>query len=145
MSIVIIRSDDKINDWKKALQDADPNIPVFSYDEEHPKDKITMALVWKHPPGSLNAYQNLKCIASAGAGVDFIIEDKSISPHLPITRVVDTMLASDMSEHVVSLILGNLKNLNRYQKNQAQQLWNPKTLSTYCTAYCGNFGTRSIG
>ncbi|MDC0008129.1 glyoxylate/hydroxypyruvate reductase A [bacterium] len=126
MSIVIIRQDNKIEAWKKAIHHTNPSIEVFDYNEEHPKNQITMALVWKHPPGSLGAYPNLKCIASAGAGVDFIFEDKSIPSYLPITRVVDMMLARDMSEHVVALIFAHLKNLNNYQRDQMNEVWNPK-------------------
>ena len=74
MSIVIIRQDDKIENWKKALKAADPEIEVFGYHDDHPKEKVTMALVWKHPKGSLAAYPNLELIASSGAGVDFIFE-----------------------------------------------------------------------
>lgn len=125
MAIVIIRQDDKIELWKNALLKADSSLEVYSYLEEHPKDEITMAIIWKHPAGSLSKYPNLKCIASAGAGVDYLFEDPTRPKNIPITRIVDPYLASDMSEHVLAVILAHLKNLNDYKLNQVKNVWQP--------------------
>ena len=125
MSIVIIRQDDKIDLWKNALLRQNPSIKVYSYLEDHPKEEISMALIWKHPQGSLAAYPNLKCIASAGAGVDYIFEDDQAPKNIPITRIVDPYLASDMSEHVLTAILAELKNFPSYKLKQVAALWKP--------------------
>ena len=145
MSIVIIRQDDKIQVWKDALQKAAPEIKVYSYLEEHPKNEIEVALVWKHPKGSLSDYPNLKYIASSGAGVDFLFEDESISKDLPITRVVDTMLASDMSEYVIAVIFSYLKNLNVYKIEQSQAIWNPRTYKRISDFTVGILGLGTLG
>lgn len=123
MSIVIIRQDDKIEAWKKAIQAYDSSVQVFSYLQPHEKDKVKVALVWKHPKDSLNAYPHLKYIASSGAGVDFIFEDDSAPIQIPITRVVDQQLAIDMSEHVLALLLNYLKNFDAYKLNQTKKIW----------------------
>ncbi|MGS0528202.1 hypothetical protein ACU8V7_26345 [Zobellia nedashkovskayae] len=68
MALVIIRQDGRIKLWKEALLAQQPDLEVYSYLENHPKDEIEMALVWKHPDGSLADYPNLKLIASSGAG-----------------------------------------------------------------------------
>jgi glyoxylate/hydroxypyruvate reductase A len=125
MAIVVIRQDDKIELWKNALQEADNTLKVYNYLEDHPKDEIIMAVIWKHPAGSLSVYPNLKCIASAGAGVDYIFEDPTRPKNIPITRIVDPFLASDMSEHVLAVILAHLKNLNSYKLKQVNQVWEP--------------------
>ncbi|NHF59857.1 glyoxylate/hydroxypyruvate reductase A [Flavobacteriaceae bacterium TP-CH-4] len=145
MSIVILRQDDKIDLWKHALRSAAPDIPVYSGDEDHPKDRIDMALVWKHRPGSLSEYPNLKCIASSGAGVDFIFEDASAPTHLPITRVVNPMLASDMSEHVIALIFAYLKNLNHYKIDQQHKIWKPLNYKRIKDFTVGILGLGALG
>ncbi len=124
MAIVIIRQDSKIEEWKKALSSFAPEVPVYSYLESHPKAQITMALVWKHPKGSLLQYPNLACIASSGAGVDFIWEDE-IPKNIPVTRVIDPMLSQDMSSFILALIYNHLKGLNTYKFNELQQQWKP--------------------
>lgn len=145
MAIVIIRQDEKINLWKNALLRANPELKVYSYLEDHPKEAIIMALIWKHPTGSLTGYPNLKCIASAGAGVDYIFEDTTAPKHLPITRVVDPYLASDMSEHVLAVILAHLKNLNTYKLQQVANIWKPKDYKRIKDVTVGILGLGELG
>ncbi|WP_396637845.1 2-hydroxyacid dehydrogenase [Maribacter sp. R77961] len=145
MAIVIIRQDKKIDLWKNALLRANPELKVYSYLEEHPKEDIVMALIWKHPEGSLSGYPNLKCIASAGAGVDYIFEDATAPKHVPITRVVDPYLASDMSEHVLAVILAHLKNLNTYKLQQVNNIWKPRDYKRIKDVTVGMLGLGELG
>ncbi|SIQ67929.1 2-hydroxyacid dehydrogenase [Maribacter ulvicola] len=145
MAIVIIRQDDKIELWKNALLNADSSLEVYSYLEEHPKDEITMAVIWKHPTGSLANYPNLQCIASAGAGVDYIFEDDKRPKNIPITRIVDPFLAGDMSEHVLAVILAHLKNLNTYKLDQVANIWSPKDYKRIKDVTVGILGLGELG
>ena len=145
MSIVIIRQDDKIELWKNALQEAAPDIKIYSYLESHPVDEIEVALVWKHPKGTLTKYPNLKYIACSGAGVDFIFEDDTTPQNLPITRVVDTMLASDMSEYVIAAIFSHLKRFYEYKVNQTKSLWKPEQYKRIRDYTVGILGLGALG
>ncbi|TDS15030.1 glyoxylate/hydroxypyruvate reductase A [Maribacter caenipelagi] len=145
MAIVVIRQDNKIDVWKNALQKADSSIKVYSYLESHPKDEITMAVIWKHPTGTLANYPNLKCIASAGAGVDYIFEDNTRPKNIPITRIVDTFLAGDMSEHILSVLLAYLKNLNIYKLDQVAHVWEPKSYLRIKDVTVGILGLGELG
>lgn len=145
MAIVIIRQDNKIELWKNALLKADSSLEVYSYLEKHPKDEINMAVIWKHPNGSLTEYPNLKCIASAGAGVDYIFEDVTRPKEIPITRIVDPYLASDMSEHVLAVILAHLKNLNTYKSKQIANVWEPMDYLRIKDVTVGILGLGELG
>ncbi len=145
MSIVLIRQDGKLELWKNVFTDLFPELPVYHFREEHPKADISMAIVWKHPPGSLKPYPNLKCIASFGAGVDFIFEDPDRPPDVPITRVVDDFLASDMAEHVVTVIMGHLKNMKQYAQDQKDHLWEPKSYTRISDHNVGIMGAGTLG
>lgn len=145
MAIVIIRQDHKIELWKKALLKADSSLEVYSFLEDHPKDEITMAITWKHPSGSLSKYPNLKCIASAGAGVDYLFEDATRPKNIPITRIVDPFLASDMSEHVLAIILAHLKNLNSYKAKQIANVWQPMEYLRIKDVTVGILGLGELG
>ncbi|TDT45189.1 glyoxylate/hydroxypyruvate reductase A [Maribacter spongiicola] len=145
MAIVVIRRDKKIELWKNALKKASNGIKVYSYLENHPKEEITMAVIWKHPKGSLADYPNLKCIASAGAGVDYIFEDETRPMNVPITRIVDPFLASDMSEHVLAVILAHLKNLNAYKLDQVANNWAPKDYLRIKDVTIGILGLGELG
>lgn len=145
MAIVIIRQDNKIEAWTNALIRANPHLKVYSFLEDHPKEEISMALIWKHPKGTLANYHNLKCISSAGAGVDYIFEDDTVPEHIPITRVVDPYLASDMSEHVMSCIYAELKNFNQYKIQQMQSLWKPAEYRRITDVTVGIMGLGELG
>ena len=145
MSIVIIRQDDKIELWINALQEAAPDIKVYNYLEEHPADEIGMALVWKHPKGALTKYTNLKYIASNGAGVDFIFEDDTTPKNIPITRVIDKMLASDMSEYVIAAIFSHIKRFYEYKINQTKSFWKPKQYHRIADFTVGILGLGALG
>lgn len=145
MGIVIIRQDEKIALWKEALLASDPEIPIYSFLDEHPREQIDMALVWKHPKGSLQHYPNLKCIASFGAGVDFIFEDKNRPLDLPITRVVDPKLASDMSEFVLGQILSHLKHFNQYKIDQLNKVWEMRSYQRIEDVCVGIMGLGALG
>ncbi|NAS13202.1 2-hydroxyacid dehydrogenase [Poritiphilus flavus] len=145
MAIVIIRQDGKIDEWKQKLLEADPSLEIYSYLEEHPAEKISMVLVWKHPRGILANYPNLKCLASFGAGVDFIFEDNTIDPSIPITRVIDPFLASDMSEFVIAQILNYLKNLHQYDSDKSQGVWQPLPYRRLKDTTVGILGMGELG
>lgn len=145
MSIVVIRQDDKIKMWVEAIRTIAPEIEVYSYLEEHNQKEVEVALVWKHPKGSISPYPNLKYIASSGAGVDFIFEDDNVPKNLPITRIVDTTLASDMSEYVIAVIFSHLKNLNEYKINQINKSWKPKGYSRIADFTIGIMGLGALG
>ncbi len=145
MSIVIVRQDAAIDAWKEALTSYRKDLPVYSFLEPHPKDAITMALVWKHPVGSLEAYPNLKCIASSGAGVDFIWDDPITKNEVQITRVIDPMLANDMSEFVTGLIYNHLKGFNFYRNKQKEQLWQRISSKRISDVSVGILGLGQLG
>lgn len=145
MGIVIIRQDGKTELWKKALLKAQPDLSVYGYHDDHSKDDIDMALIWKHPKGTLAEYQNLKCIASNGAGVDFIFEDLDAPTHLPITRVVDKYLAADMSEHVLALVFAYLKHLEHYKIDQFKKVWKPLPYRRISDFKVGILGLGTLG
>lgn len=145
MALVVIRQDGKVDFWKDALKAASPDLKVYSYLEDHPQNDIEMALVWKHPEGSLAEYPNLKLIASNGAGVDFIFEDPDVPKGIPITRIVDTKLAEDMSEHVLAVILGHLKNLDIYKLQQTKGIWKPKNYHRISDFTVGIMGLGELG
>ncbi|MEE9365047.1 MAG: glyoxylate/hydroxypyruvate reductase A [Cellulophaga sp.] len=145
MSIVIIRQDNKIPNWLDAIKTYASELRVYDYTKPHPKEEITTVLVWKQPQGVFLDYPNLKCIASMGAGVDFIFDDKSLPENVVITRVVDPMLAEDMSEFVASLIFNHLKRLNNYKIEQQNGNWNPIAYQRIRDISIGIMGMGKLG
>lgn len=145
MPVVIIRNDHKAPAWKAALLKSDPSLEIVSHDEPHNPDNITMAMVWKPPHGVLSQYPNLQCIASFGAGVDFLFEEEQLPVGIPITRVVDPVLASDMSEFVLGVILAHLKNLLVFKEDQRNNNWEPREYKRIAEVTVGIMGLGELG
>jgi len=145
MAIAIVRNDNLTDVWKDALRAEAPDIPVYGYGEAFKESEIKMAAVWKHPPGSLKAYPNLMGIQGLGAGVDFIFDDTEIREDLPIMRVVDPYLASDMAEFVLAVAAGMLKGLQHYKYNESLPQWKPKTYQRFKEVTVGIMGLGKLG
>lgn len=145
MGVVIIRQDDKIEEWRNALQAGATGVQFYNYLQDHPKDSIEVAMVWKHPPGILKKYPSLKYIASLGAGVDFLLEDPDIPQSIVITRVVDPVLATDMSEFVIGVLFSFMKNLDRYKIDQLRAVWDPIPYKRIDELTVGIMGIGALG
>jgi len=145
MAIAILRNDHLIDRWKMAIQRVAPDIPVYGMEDEVPAEAIEMAAVWKHPPGSLSSFRNLKGIHCLGAGVDFILEDESIPETLPVMRVVDPFLASDMAEYVLAQVMAYLKDLHLYKQDQGSGNWNPRPYRRVGDVTVGIMGLGTLG
>jgi glyoxylate/hydroxypyruvate reductase A len=145
MPIVILRNDDRSQIWKDALKTIDPSLEVYCHTETHPRNRIQMAAVWKHPKESLRAYPNLRAVQGLGAGVDFILEDPHLPPDLPVMRIVDPNLAGDMAEYVLTQCLAHLKGLPGYYADQREGRWNPKPYRRAGEVRVGIMGLGQLG
>jgi glyoxylate/hydroxypyruvate reductase A len=113
--------------------------------EDFSPEDIRMAAVWKHPEGSLSVFSNLLGIHGLGAGVDFILEDATIPPAIPVLRVVDPYLASDMAEYVLAHTLAHIKQIHRYQADQLQGVWAPVPYKRFGEVTVGIMGLGQLG
>ncbi len=145
MALAILRNDDRTNSWIRALGEIAPEIPVYDYHEPHPKDEVRMVGVWKHPKGSLREYPGLLGIHGLGAGVDFILEDPDLPAGLPILRVVDPYLASDMAEYVLAQILSGLRQLPDYTLDKIKSRWEPRPYNRIEDVRVGIMGLGTLG
>lgn len=123
MSLAIISPGRDVSAWIRHIQQADPNIQIQVYPEIKDKETVDAVLLWKHPPGILSQFPNLKLVCSMGAGVDHILSDLSIPPHLPITRIVDDKLTFAMTNYVLMGVLNFHRQIFRYQKDQQRKVW----------------------
>ena len=67
--------------------------------------------MWKAPPGELASLPNLKLITNLGAGVDPILADETIPPHIPVARLGDEVMAQMMAQFVTMCVLRHYRDL----------------------------------
>jgi glyoxylate/hydroxypyruvate reductase A len=116
------RLDDPVA-WSAALKAAMPELDVrVSPDLGDPAD-IETALVWKAPPGELASLPNLKLITNLGAGVDPILADPTIPPHIPVARLGDAVMAQMMAQFATFAVLRHYRGIARYERQQRARQW----------------------
>src|SRR5262245_14907551 len=93
------------NSWREELLALNPVLDIRIWPNIGNPDDVNFLLVWKHPLGALKQFQNVKAIQSLGAGVDHIFVDPEVSPHIPIARIVDPYMASDIVQYVTAYAL----------------------------------------
>jgi glyoxylate/hydroxypyruvate reductase A len=109
--------------WSKALKAEMPELDVrISPVLGDPAD-IETALVWKAPPGELASLPNLKLITNLGAGVDPILADTTIPPHIPVARLGDEVMAQMMAQFVTFTVLHHHRDIARYVRQQRESRW----------------------
>ncbi len=108
--------------FRKAL----PGRQIINWSdlEARPNDLsgIHYALGWKPDEGLFATMPDLKVMFSVGAGVDHMLEDKSL-PDLPLVRFVDQSLTSRMSEWICLQCLIHLRQHSLYTRQQKDKLW----------------------
>lgn len=125
---VLLRIDETKDDapqWHAALRAAAPKV-IWHSESFIPKSlvqKIEVAVVANPPPGALCGFPNLKFVQSLWAGVDKLLDDKTIPQHLIIARMVDPALATAMAETALWAILSLHRGFIRYAQQQVQSQW----------------------
>ncbi|MGQ8364258.1 2-hydroxyacid dehydrogenase [Glaciecola sp. 1036] len=110
----------------KMTQKGISPIDIQVWPEVSKPDDITFALVWKHHAGSLTEYKNLAGISSFGAGVDAVFADSEL-PDVPIMRIVDDKMSTDMAQYVWTMIQHHRIGLGQFADNQTAKIWKPKS------------------
>ncbi len=145
MTISIICTGKDSKPWVSALKQIDPTLDIQLGPNEQDKNKVTFALCWKHPAGSLKAYPNLRCVSSMGAGIDHFLNDPDFPQKLPVVRIVDPLLAKTMFEYVCTAAMYYLRDFDCYQNLQEQLRWQPKTSKSISDTTIGIMGLGNLG
>ena len=146
MSIAIFTRNAKHSTrWKGILQKELPNHRVEVYPEVEDTDAVQFLLCWKPEPGLIAKFPNLRVIQSLGAGVDHIFESHTIDPSITVSKIADHQLTHDMWEHVLSIVLLDMKNIPLYQKQQEDKVWKPKRYKRFHEVTIGILGLGVIG
>jgi glyoxylate/hydroxypyruvate reductase A len=143
MALLILMPGRDSSELVSRLRSIQPNIDVRVWPEDGEKSEIDFAVTWKHPPGELKNYPNLKAISSYGAGVDHIISDPYLPKNIPIARIIDEKLIHDVKEYVIAVVLSHRRHLAAYWENQKVKKWSPLQMNQANTI--GILGLGQIG
>ncbi len=131
--------------WAAAIKAIDPEIDLRMWPDDGDKTDITFALVWAQPQGVFSQYPNLRVISSMGAGVDNLLQDRSIPPQSVVVRMVDPQLVSQMGDYVLAATLNHVRQFPDYVQQQQQWQWQPLTSCNINDVTVGVMGLGQIG
>lgn len=145
MALTLICPDKDPAPWIQALTHLDPDLDIRVWPEDHPRHEIELALTWAHPPGVLNNYPNLGCISSMGAGVDHLLSDPNLPLQVPIVRLIDQELITEMADYLTLSVLSHFRQFDIYQTFQAEKTWQPLAAREKSNFPLGIMGMGQLG
>ena len=107
------------------------------------------ALVW-HPPVEMLQGRDLKAVFALGAGVDSILSKlkahpEMLAPSIPLYRLEDTGMGSQMQEYAVSQVLHWFRRFDDYRALQREGRWEPLPDYPHDTFTIGIMGAGVLG
>jgi glyoxylate/hydroxypyruvate reductase A len=123
MALMFFSEYDDPREWKEHLVALMPDLDVRIWPDLGRLEDIDCALVWKHKPGDLKRYPNLKMIVNLGAGVDYILTDPDLPRGVPIVRLVDPYLTKQMSDYIVLTVLAYHRRFPEFARAQRERRW----------------------
>ncbi len=131
--------------WKEYLSKLLPDTKIEIYPAIENDNSVEYAISWKHDMGVFDQFENLKVIASLGAGVHHILKDESIPESIEITRIVDEQLQKDMASFVLTQCFNSTRNIFQYQRQQVNKEWKLHTYKTPEETKVGILGMGVLG
>ena len=132
--------------WREALLAVDPTLEIRMFPEAGDPAAIEAAVVWTaHDMAELRRYPNLRLIVSMGAGVDHLLRPPGPPPGIPVARLVDRMLTSQMGEWVLLNVLRFHRQDPEYRAQQAARLWHELPAPVTAERRIGILGLGELG
>jgi glyoxylate/hydroxypyruvate reductase A len=123
MALLFYSKFDDPADWGKHLRDAVPGLDFRVWPDVGEAADIEAALVWKAPEGELRKFPNLKLIINIGAGVDSIVNDRSLPAGIPIVRIADPEMSRMMAQFVLAAVLRHYRDFVSFARAQKARHW----------------------
>ena len=123
MTLLFVAPNEASADWRSALAQELPEMPVRVWPDVGDLGAIRYALAWAPPHGLLASLPNLRAILSLGAGVDSLFADPTLPPAMPIVRLVEPALTAGMTEYVVWQVLAWHRQASAYDAHQRKRRW----------------------
>jgi glyoxylate/hydroxypyruvate reductase A len=109
--------------WRDALVQAYPQAEWCT--QPAPGSVADAAVVANPPPGALAGMRGLRLIQSLWAGVDRLLDDSTLPPGVPLSRMVDPAMNAAMAQTALWATLSLHRGFFDYAAQQRRALWLP--------------------
>ena len=110
--------------WTAAMRKVAPGLDIRVWPDAMGRiEDIEYVAAWLPPPDVVRSLPNLKAIFSLGAGVDHLLMGDGPLPDVPIVRLVDKALTTDMTQYVIHWVLHFHRGMHRHRESQLEGKW----------------------
>jgi glyoxylate/hydroxypyruvate reductase A len=146
MAVLLSTKAAAMTGWRDALLAIDPTLSIRLFPDAGDPAAIEAAVVWTaHDMAELRRYPNLRLIVSMGAGVDHLLRPPGPPPGIPVARLVDRMLTTQMGEWVLLNVLRFHRQDAEYRRQQAMRLWHELPAPVTAGTRIGILGLGELG
>ncbi|NGZ83287.1 2-hydroxyacid dehydrogenase [Duganella aceris] len=126
MRILLHRADGKTEPWIKDFGKFLPEAEIEIWHAGEKCQTCDYAVVWSPPEAMLEELAQVKAIFVTGAGVDALLKfSGALPPHIPIIRLGDAGMATQMAEYVTHSVLRYFRRFDEYDTQARAGQWAP--------------------
>ena len=111
--------------WHEAFAARLPEATLARWPDDKPTD-VDYAAVWKPDPEAFRRVGVRKAIFNLGAGVDALLTVPTLPGDVPVIRLEDAGMASQMAEYAVLTVLREFREADHYVRAQRAGHWSPQ-------------------
>ena len=131
--------------WRDALAQELPEADVFIWIAAERRE-ADYAIAWAAPPAEFFVRQScLKAFFSTGAGVEKLIASTCMPTDLPVIRLEDAGMGSQMATYCVGATLGWIRQSDEYAEQQRNRIWMQLRREDFADWPIGVFGLGVLG
>ena len=115
---------DEGKEWHRALATALPEATIAVWPDT--LEDPDYALVWKPRAELFERVRPQRAIFNLGAGVEVLLAVSSLPQHIPVIRLEDAGMATQMAEYVTLAVLSRYRESVEYAAQQRERRWQPR-------------------
>ncbi|QYF95275.1 glyoxylate/hydroxypyruvate reductase A [Massilia sp. PAMC28688] len=123
MRILLHRGDGVTQPWIAGFAKALPQAQVVVWREGADTAPCDYAVLFAPPAAMVPELQSVKAIFLTGAGADAILKVADQLPPVPIVRLGDAGMASQMAEYAVYAVLRYFRRFDEYEAQARARVW----------------------
>jgi glyoxylate/hydroxypyruvate reductase A len=127
--------------WRPALAAALPEAQFV----DSGTAQVDYLVAWRPRPEIFTATVVRKAIFNLGAGVDALLRVPTLPAQVPIYRLADAGMATQMAEYALAAVLRAYRELDAYAAAQAAGAWQPRPRCDKATFGVGVMGVGVLG
>lgn len=135
-------SDEALRDLLRPLL---PGIDIRCALEVGDPADVTMLACVRLQAGEAAAFPNLRLVQKLGAGVETIVADPGLAPHVRVARLRPDVAAQEIAEYCLAYVLREQRHMRFFEESQKTRAWSQREPRQPALTGVGVLGLGHIG